>query len=78
MRGSLSRMDGQRRETSPFFAGVAGTLTGKTLLRSRSSGVLGIAVEERADAAAPERSSRAAFNLHGRGVRSSVDRIFLP
>jgi hypothetical protein len=76
--GSLSRIDGQQRETSPFFVGVAGTLTGKTRLRSVGSGVLGVVIEERSDLADPSRKSRAAFNLHAQGTRPAVDTIVLP
>lgn len=76
--GSLSRIDGQERKTSPFFVGVTGTLTGKTRLQSVQGGVLGVAIEERSDLADPARKSRAAFNFHGQGTRSTVDTIVLP
>jgi hypothetical protein len=74
----LSLLDGPMRESSPFFAGVAGTLTGKTRLRSAQTGMLGIAIEEHSDLADPSRKSRAAFNLHAQGSRATVDTIVLP
>jgi hypothetical protein len=76
--GSLSEIDGQEREASPFFAAVAGSLTGQTRLRSVQSGVLGIAIEERSDLADPSHKSRAAFNLGGAGTRGAVDTVVLP
>jgi hypothetical protein len=70
----LSNIDTTQNERSIFSAGVAGTLTGQTRIRSVEpfSGILGDATEIH------DVTAIADFNLHYQGDRATSDFIILP
>lgn len=62
---------------SPFQAGVAGTLTGRTIIRSMGGGIVGVALEEHRDLQI-SRITSAAVNSHQHGARAAADQLVIP
>jgi hypothetical protein len=73
--GQMSLIDTDQPNRSVFSAGVAGTLTGQTLMSSPGGGgVLAVAVERHESIGVPGgTTASAAFNLHSQGERSGAE-----